>query len=323
MDKVAIIVPVYNAEEFLKYSVESMLNQTYSNLEIVLVNDGSTDKSGLLCDEYAQKDSCVKVVHVDNGGQSRARNIGVKNTTADWVMFLDSDDYYEKITVEYLVALRDKFNADMAATTVVEVRSYEVKDALDRVDLEGATVLDRETALEEMFYGNIVGTHPGGKLYKKELLEKYPFPEGLYYEDLAIAYEHINSCEKIAVGKHNLYKYYRRTGSIVNSKFNPKILDFFKAMDLNFDYIKRDFPNNSSMRTAANSRYVLNGLHVVNAMLKSNMTTELKKQRKDFSKYWKDVMRNPRVIKKNKVKYGLFIVSPKLYNLVRTKYLKD
>lgn len=323
MEKVAIIVPVYNAEKFLKYSVESMINQTYRNLEIILVNDGSTDKSGLLCDEYAQKDSRVKVIHVDNGGQSRARNIGVKNATADWIVFLDSDDYYEKITVEYLVALRDKFNADMAATTVVEVRNYEVKDVLDRVDLEGATVLDRETALEEMFYGNIVGTHPGGKLYKKELLEKYPFPEGLYYEDLAIAYEHINSCEKIAVGKHNLYKYYRRTGSIVNSKFNPKILDFFKAMDLNFDYIKRDFPNNSSMRTAANSRYVLNGLHVVNAMLKSNMTTELKKQRKDFSKYWKDVIKNPRVIKKNKVKYGLFIVSPKLYNLVRTKYLKD
>lgn len=323
MDKVAIIVPVYNAEEFLKYSVESMVNQTYKNLEIILVNDGSTDKSGLLCDEYAQKDSRIKVIHVDNGGQSRARNIGVKNATADWVMFLDSDDYYEKITVEYLVALRDKFNADMSATTVVEVRSYEVKDTLDRVDLEGATVLNRETALEEMFYGNIVGTHPGGKLYKKEIVEKYPFPEGLYYEDLAIAYEHINACKKIAVGKHNLYKYYRRTGSIVNSKFNPKILDFFKAMDLNFDYIKRDFPNNSSMMKAANSRYVLNGLHVVNAMLKSNMTTELKKQRKDFSKYWKDVMKNPRVIKKNKVKYGLFIVSPKLYNLVRTKYLKD
>lgn len=323
MDKVAIIVPVYNAEEFLKYSVESMVNQTYKNLEIILVNDGSTDKSGLLCDEYAQKDSRIKVIHVDNGGQSRARNIGVKNATADWVVFLDSDDYYEKITVEYLVALRDKFNADMSATTVVEVRSYEVKDTLDRVDLEGATVLNRETALEEMFYGNIVGTHPGGKLYKKEIVEKYPFPEGLYYEDLAIAYEHINACKKIAVGKHNLYKYYRRTGSIVNSKFNPKILDFFKAMDLNFDYIKRDFPNNSSMMKAANSRYVLNGLHVVNAMLKSNMTTELKKQRKDFSKYWKDVMKNPRVIKKNKVKYGLFIVSPKLYNLVRTKYLKD
>ena len=99
MDKVAIIIPVYNAEEFLKYSVESVLNQTYSNLEVILVNDGSKDSSGLLCDEYAEKDNRVKVIHVDNGGQSRARNIGVKNATANWIMFLDSDDYYEKKAV--------------------------------------------------------------------------------------------------------------------------------------------------------------------------------------------------------------------------------
>ena len=121
-----------------------------------------------------------------------------------------------------------------------------------------------------------MGTHPGGKLYKKEIVEKYPFPEGVIYEDLAIAYEHINACEKIAVGKHNLYKYYRRVGSTVNSKFNPKILNFFNAMDCNFGYVDRDFPNNSNMRKAVNSRYVLNGLHVVNAMLKSNMTKDLK-----------------------------------------------
>ena len=323
MDKVAIIIPVYNAEEFLKYSVESVLNQTYSNLEIILVNDGSKDSSGLLCDEYAEKDSRVKVIHKENGGLSCARNTGVENATADWIIFLDSDDYYEKITVEYLVKLRDKFNADMAATTVVEVRSYDVKDTLESVNLEEASVLNRETALEEMFYGNIVGTHVGGKLYKREVLEKCPFPKGMLYEDLACSYEHINICEKIAIGKHNLYKYYRRPGSIVNSKFNPKILDFFKAMDCNFNYIKRDFPNNSNMRKAVNSRYVLNGLHVVNAMLKSNMTKDLKKQRKNFSKYWKDVLKNPRVIAKNKVKYGLFIMSPKIYDIVRTKYLKD
>ena len=323
MDKVAIIIPVYNAEEFLKYSVESILNQTYSNLEIILVNDGSKDSSGLLCNEYAEKDNRVKVIHVDNGGQSRARNIGVKNATANWIMFLDSDDYYEKKAVEYLISLRDKFNADMAATTVVEVRSYNVKDSVEKVELKDATLLNRETALEDMFYGNIVGTHPGGKIYKKEIVEKYPFPEGAIYEDLAIAYEHINACKNIAIGKHNLYKYYRRVGSTVNSKFNPKILDFFKAMDCNFSYVERDFPNNSNMRKAVNSRYVLNGLHVVNAMLKSNMENDLKKQRKDFSKYWKDVLKNPRVIAKNKVKYGLFIMSPKIYDIVRTKYLKD
>lgn len=96
MDKVAIIIPVYNAGEFLKYSVESVLNQTYSNLEIILVNDGSKDNSGLLCDGYAEKDSRVKVIHKENGGLSSARNTGVENATADWIMFLDSDDYYEK-----------------------------------------------------------------------------------------------------------------------------------------------------------------------------------------------------------------------------------
>ena len=323
MDKVAIIIPVYNAEEFLKYSVESVLNQTYSNLEIILVNDGSKDSSGLLCNEYAEKDSRVKVIHVENGGQSRARNIGVKNATANWLMFLDSDDYYEKKAVEYLISLRDKFNADMAATALVEVRNYNVKDTLEEIDLKDAMLLNRETALEEMFYGNIVGTTPGGKIYKKEIVEKYPFPEGVIYEDLAIAYEHINGCKNIAIGKHNLYKYYRRLGSTVNSKFNPKTLDFFKAMYCNFNYVERDFPNNSNMRKAVNSRYVLNGLHVVNAMLKSNMTNDLKKQRKDFSKYWKDVLKNPKITVKNKVKYGLFIISPKIYAIVRGKYLKD
>lgn len=323
MDKVAIIIPVYNAEEFLKYSVESVLNQSYSNLEIILVNDGSKDHSGTLCDEYAEKDSRVKVIHVDNGGQGRARNIGVKNATANWIMFLDSDDYYEKKAVEYLISLRDKFDADMAATTVVEVRSYNVKDSLEEVDLKDDTLLNRENALEEMFYGKIVGTSPVGKLYKKKIVEKYPFPEGVIYEDLAIAYEHINACETIAIGKHNLYKYYRRVGSTVNSKFNPKILDFFKAMDCNFNYVERDFPNNSNMRKAVNSRYVLNGLHVVNAMLKSDMANDLKKQRKEFSKYWKDILKNPKVTVKNKVKYGLFIMSPKIYAIVREKYLKN
>ena len=108
MDKVAIIIPVYNAEEFLKYSVESVLNQTYSNLEIILVNDGSKDSSGLLCDEYAEKDSRVKVIHVDNGGQGRARNIGVQYSNADWIVFLDSDDYYDENAIQYLVNTRYK-----------------------------------------------------------------------------------------------------------------------------------------------------------------------------------------------------------------------
>ena len=126
MDKVAIIIPVYNAEEFLKYSVESALNQTYSNLEIILVNDGSKDSSGLLCDEYAKKDSRVKVIHVDNGGQGRARNIGVQNSNADWIVFLDSDDYYDENAIQYLVNTRDKYRSDLVITPLNVVYKYEI-----------------------------------------------------------------------------------------------------------------------------------------------------------------------------------------------------
>ena len=95
MDKVSIVVPVYNVEDCLSYCVESLRQQTYKNIEIILVDDGSTDSSGEICDQYAREDERIKVLHIDNGGQSRARNIGVQASSSDWIMFLDSDDYYD------------------------------------------------------------------------------------------------------------------------------------------------------------------------------------------------------------------------------------
>ncbi|MFB4007608.1 glycosyltransferase family 2 protein, partial [Streptococcus pneumoniae] len=106
MDKVYIVIPVYNVENYLQYSVGSLIKQTYENIEIILVDDGSTDSSGEICDQYAREDDRIKVLHIENGGQSRARNIGVKEASSDWIMFLDSDDYYDLRAVEYLVDLR-------------------------------------------------------------------------------------------------------------------------------------------------------------------------------------------------------------------------
>ena len=319
MDKVAIIIPVYNAGEFLKYSVESVLNQTYSNLEIILVNDGSKDNSGLLCDGYAEKDSRVKVIHKENGGLSSARNTGVENATADWIMFLDSDDYYDLKAVEYLVALRDKYAVDLVVTSIVEVRNYQTELNTDDISLGNSEKLDRYTGLVRMFYGNSVGTHPGGKLYKKEILLQYPYPEGMIYEDLAMAYEHIHYCAKIAVGYRSVYKYYRRMGSTVNSKYSERLLNFYKAMEWNRSYIERDYPNDKEMRRALNVRYVFNGLHVVHAMLSSGMYREINKIRKEYKQYFQDVMLNPDVTGKNKLKYLMLLVSPKLYEKIREK----
>ena len=319
MDQISIVVPVYNVENCLSYCVESLRQQTYKNIEIILVDDGSTDSSGEICDQYAREDDRIKVLHIENGGLSNARNTGVKESSTDWIVFIDSDDYYDHRAIEYLVELRDKYRVDLVATPVIEVRNYENSDFLGDFREKYSGKLDRRTALEQMFYGNYVGTHSGGKLYKKEILLRFPYPNGMLYEDLALAYEHIAFCENIAVSDLNLYKYYRRPGSIVNSKYSDRLLDFYKAMEWNRSYIERDYPNDKEMRRALNVRYVFNGLHIVHAMLSSDMYAEVNKIRKEYIQYFKDVIPNSNVTRKNKLKYILFLVSAKLYKKVRRK----
>ena len=319
MEKVSIVVPVYNVETYLNYCVNSLRQQTYTNIEIILVDDGSTDASGEICDQHAQEDERVRVLHIENGGISNARNTGVKEASTDWIIFVDSDDYYDRRTVEYLVGLRDKYGVELVATPVIEVRNYENSDFLGDFREKYSGKLDRRTALEQMFYGNYVGTHSGGKLYKKEILLRFPYPKGMLYEDLALAYEHIASCENIAVSDLNLYKYYRRPGSIVNSKYSDRLLDFYKAMEWNRSYIERDYSGDRDMRRALNVRYVFNGLHIVHAMLSSDMYAEVDKIRKEYIQYFKDVIPNSNVTRKNKLKYILFLVSAKLYNTIRNK----
>ena len=153
MDKVSIIVPVYNVEDCLSYCVDSLRQQTYKNIEIILVDDGSTDSSGEICDQYAREDDRIKVLHIENGGLSNARNTGVKESSTDWIVFIDSDDYYDHRAIEYLVKLRDKYRVDLVATPVIEVRNYENSDFLGDFREKYSGKLDRRTALKQMFYG--------------------------------------------------------------------------------------------------------------------------------------------------------------------------
>lgn len=319
MEKVSIVVPVYNVEDYLKYCVDSLINQSYKNIEIILVDDGSTDDSGRICDEYAQEDDRVRVLHIENGGLSNARNTGVNVASAEWVIFIDSDDYYDRRTVEYLVQLQKKYAVDLVATSVIEVRDFQSDDFIGSLTDIDSLKLDRYTALKEMFYGNIVGTHPGGKLYKKEILMKFPFPKGMIYEDLAVSFEHIGACNEIAVGYINLYKYYRRPGSIVNSSYSDKFLDFYKAIELNREYVERDYPNDQEMKKALTVRYVFKGLHVVHVLLGSQMYEQVNKIRKEYRRYWKDILINSHITRKNKLKYLLLLLSPHLYQKVRAK----
>lgn len=150
---ISVILPVYNVENYLQYAMDSLKKQTYKNFEIILVNDGSTDNSGKLCDKYSEKYSNVKVFHKENGGLSDARNFGVKKAKGEFITFLDPDDYLEAYSLELLAGIQEKYNCDIVSTRVKATELYNVYSnySLMKRDFENVTHMDNDVFLEELF----------------------------------------------------------------------------------------------------------------------------------------------------------------------------
>lgn len=322
MKKISVIVPVYNVEKYLKYSVGGILKQSYKNLEIILVNDGSEDNSLAICEEYSKKDDRIKIITVENGGQGRARNIGLKNSTGDWILFLDADDYYDNNAVEYLVELAEQYESDLVITPLRVVRDHaKNRDDFSIVN-EKIIILNKDRLIQEMYYGRLLGATPCGKLYKREVLEKWPFPDQLF-EDLAIAYKHLMYAKKVVVSNQYYYNYYQRLGSTTKSKYTPQLEDFYRAIEKNSKYLEEDFPDNRELSVALKSRMFTGGFQVVNSMIDSGMTKEVKAKSLEYRKDLFMIIFNRKITKKDKIKHILFAISPNLYAFARKKYLSN
>lgn len=204
MKKVSIIVPLYKSESFMHKLLESILAQTYSNLEIILVDDGSPDHSGKIADEYALRDSRFIVIHKRNGGTCDARNAGLANATGDYLMFADGDDWLEPDCVEYLVELLEKNSAEMSMTDAIFTTRDRMQNSKDMI-----TVMDNKDAVAAIINTFLIPVGPWNKLYlmknikKNNLTFSVPwFGEGLYFSTMAAMYS-----EKIAVGHRKVYNY--------------------------------------------------------------------------------------------------------------------
>ena len=322
MEKVSVIVPVYNVEKYLKYSIGGILKQSYKNLEIILVNDGSEDNSLAICEEYSKKDNRIKIISVENGGQGRARNIGLKHSTSDWILFLDADDYYDNNAVEYLVELAERYDSDLVVTPLRVVRDHtQDRNVYSNKD-EKIVILNKERLIEEMYYGRLLGATPCGKLYRREILEKWPFPDQLF-EDLAIAYKHLMDAKKVVVSNQYYYNYYQRIGSTTKSKYTSKLEDFYRAIEKNYRYLEEDFPDNRELSIALRTRMFTGGFQVVNSMIESAMSTEVKAKSLEYRRDLLMVIVNSKITKNHKIKHILFSISPKLYAFVLKKYLTN
>ena len=210
---VSIIVPVYNVENYIDDCVKSLVSQTYKNIEIILIDDGSTDKSGGICDEYALDYDRVKVFHKENGGLSDARNYGLTKIEGEYVCFVDSDDYVEPNFVYELMSAVEKYSVDIAC---VRWKATKATEQL-KIPCTGETkLLDSQTVLKEMVspidYGITVSVWD--RIYKRDIIAGLSFPKGKCYEDILFSTNAIIRANKIAYIDKELYVYRVRVGSI-------------------------------------------------------------------------------------------------------------
>lgn len=209
---ISVIVPVYNVEQYLNRCIDSIIKQTYKNLEIILIDDGSTDSSGKLCDNIKQKDARIIVLHKINGGLSSARNVGLDNMTGEYVMFVDSDDYISEDCVEYLYDLIVKTKSRIA------IGNYKMTNSSQCLFLgvqENVEQISSREALNRQFGKDTVQyVSAWAKLYEAELFKQLRFPEGRLHEDEGTTYKALYFSDNVVVSNKAVYAYYYNSESI-------------------------------------------------------------------------------------------------------------
>ena len=258
---ISIIVPVYNVERYLEKCVNSIINQTYKNLEIILVDDGATDSSGNMCDELAKSDNRIKVYHKENGGLSDARNYGVERATGDYIGFVDSDDYIDSEMYEKLYEAIKRENADVAECSLKVIYPGKIELFTDEKYYK---VLGKTEYLEEYLTIKKVFGSVWTKLIKSDVAKKLVFPKGKLYEDTYYAYDLIKIANSFVLIDSPSYNYLMRENSITNSKFNPRIFDLIKIVE---KFHKMTYENYPSLKEAADCRKMYAYFSVLNSIL--------------------------------------------------------
>ena len=233
---ISIIIPVHNTALYLHRCVESVRNQTLKEIEIILVENLSSDESPQMCDEYAQKDSRVKVLHLDEAGLSIARNAGIDVASAPYIGFVDSDDYVESNMFEDMLAAIEKYQADVAYCNFF----YEYEDGRieqlypnsGKISVRSSKDVQRDIILER------VSSSSWTKLFKREMLESNRFPKGMYFEDHATLYRWLNSSEKIVWLDTSYYHYMQRDNSICHTLDPIKLYHYFLAEYPRLEFVK-------------------------------------------------------------------------------------
>lgn len=240
-EKVSVIIPIYKVEKYIHRCIDSVINQSYRNLEIILVDDGSPDNCGKIIDEYKKSDIRVISLHKKNGGLSDARNYGLRFATGDYIYFLDSDDYINNLAIEKLIYEARKQNADIVqGAFYYDYGTYFLYDNRYFDEMDKAVELDNLEAMKELLINEKIKNFAWGKLYKKGILDGIEFKKDVFFEDVFWAHKVFKRVKKYVIIHEPLYYYVQRENSI-SGNYSLKNLDLIKGLKERLEFTKTNY----------------------------------------------------------------------------------
>ena len=316
--KISIIVPIYNSSKYLRKCLYSIINQTYKDLEIILIDDNSSDDSYEICLEYKRKDNRIKLIkNKTNKGVSVTRNIALKNVNGDYLTFIDSDDYVDLDYVETLYNLIKENDYDLAIVGYKKI----IKNQENFLFGDEKVILNQEEAFKYLFYDNNFTPGVVCKLYKKDLFNEIKFPENKIYEDIEVIGKILLKVNKVIYHSVSKYNYVIRYGSLSFSSYTNRELARIKHSKELIDKVILKYPN---LNNLANLFYINNLIAVCNKQLfiniyKSNTIKLTKKVIKDNL----DILLKKDISFTKKIQLLLFLINVRLYKLVYKLLKKD
>lgn len=257
MELISVIIPVFNVEMFLARCIDSVIRQTYTRLEIILVDDGSTDNSGKICDEYRLRDNRIVVIHKDNGGLSSARNTGLDVSHGKYIGFVDGDDYISSEMYERLLEGLIQYNGNYSTGGIRELY-LSGSELIHGCHGKGTIILDKEEAFID-YYVNLKYNRSSVccKLFKRELIDSVRFTEGIHGEDADIMYRVIDRVDKVVCINEPIYYYIHRENSITTSGISDHSFDMIKTSDRMLAFFRERYPNLLWVVYVARLRWIL------------------------------------------------------------------
>lgn len=315
--KVTVVVPVYNVENYLNRCINSIINQTLKEIEIILVDDGSTDKSGEICDEYLKKDNRIKVIHQKNLGLSAARNSGIKIAKSDYICFIDSDDYIETDMLAYLYKKALEYKSDIACCGFSNIYENGRKEKVTIPD--GDMTFSTEEALDIHLLSGYIDVVAWNKLYKTSLFKEIKYPEGMLYEDMLTTYRLIDTAKLISLHSDSKYFYCKRKNSIGGTDFSEKTLRLLNACDQVLEYVLEKYPHLENIKVSRIQWYMV----VLNKMIISNKIDKklVKRIKKMIIKDKKIILKNKYLNNIRKYQILLLLINYKIYGFFYKKFI--